>query len=253
MVFAYTGRSVAGYYLYPGGTGQVIIATTFTDARHAFDTTGKFIPTDRFRKLDLNAYVEIGVTDFLTAVIKPSITRASVASPGDALAADSSGSQVGARLHLATLRGIDFAVEASAVLPDVGLADNHGFADAEQGGAEIRALAGWAFGVGAWRAFIDAELAYRGHLGAAPDELRGDVTLGVRPRPRLLILAQSFNILTIGPARVPFAPFRQHKIELCAVYDFSLKWSGQLGLIATPAGANAPCEMGAMVAAWRRF
>ena len=50
----------------------------------------------------------------------------------------------------------------------------------------------------AWPAFVDVQVAQRFRFGGPPNELRADLTLGVRPLDRWLVLAQFFNVISEG-------------------------------------------------------
>ena len=84
----------------------------------------------------------------------------------------------------------------------------------------LQALRGFeAFGL-PW--FIEAQLGYRTR-GQSGDELRADLTLGLRPRPDLLLMAQSFSAFT--PGAVASGGYAAQKFELSGVYDLARDWS----------------------------
>ncbi|MBV9246292.1 MAG: hypothetical protein JO366_15955 [Methylobacteriaceae bacterium] len=245
-------RTYAGAYLYPAGQGQIIVTTTFTQAGGQFDRSGKFIPTAQFRKLEATAYAEIGVTDWFTAVIKPSITDATFPSGSSMVQANSTGSEIGGRVRLATWNDLTFALQADGVLPSLNLDHNTALLTDASGGADMRALVGYGFRIGSWPSFVDLDFGYRWHVGNPPSEWRGDLTLGTRPLPMLLILLQSFNTISDGRGLPPFTRYRQNKLQASIVYDLNV-WSLQLGVLTTIAGANTPRERGGLAAVWRRF
>jgi hypothetical protein len=58
----------AGAFLFPEREGQVIVTTTFADARKAYDSRGRLVDRPRDDKFETRAYVEYGLTDWLTIV-----------------------------------------------------------------------------------------------------------------------------------------------------------------------------------------
>ena len=245
--------AVAGAWTLPPGSGTVIVTTAFTKAGTGFDTHGKFIPNESFRKLEAVAYAEVGVTDWLTAVVKPSLTDATWGAPGRVVDADATGSEVGGRLRLATWQQLTVALQADAILPSARLGHNTALLADAAGGADILALAGVSFSLFSWASFVDADTGYRRHAGRAPDEWRGDISFGVRPVSRLLFLLQAFQAISLGTGRPPFVGYRETKLEASAVYDLTSAWSVQVGCLAAVAGRNAPRERGVLAAVWRRF
>jgi hypothetical protein len=254
LVVAASGTARAGAYSYPAGQGQVIVAAVFTQAGRQFDLSGKFIPTDRFRKLEAEAYIEYGLTDWLTAVIKPFGGKQGfgAGSLGSLYPASAVGAEVGARVHVATLGSITFAVQADGIMPGRGLSPNATLLSDGDAGARLSALATWNFRLGAWPSFVDLDVGYRWYADRLPDEWHGDVTIGIRPWPRLLVLLQSFNTGPAPGAGPRSLAYRQDKLAASLVYDLGA-WSIQGGFLTTVAGMNAPAEQGVLLALWRRF
>ena len=118
---------------------------------------------------------------------------------------------------------------------------------------DLRALGGLAFPVGPWPAFLDAQGAYRLRSGGAPAEWHADLTFGVRPLPRLLLLLQSDTTLPVGPGTAWFPASLYSKLGVSLVYDLSARWSVQIGAFSTIAGTNALRERGVLSALWYRF
>jgi len=106
------------------------------------------------------------------------------------------------------------------------------------------------FEIGNLPAFLDAEFAWRAS-GQFGDEARADLTFGLRPRADLLLLAQSFSVVSPRPPAggVAYA----QKFEVSAVYSFTPRLSLQLGVIDAPVGWNSPAERGVASAVWWRF
>jgi hypothetical protein len=118
---------------------------------------------------------------------------------------------------------------------------------------DARALVGVPFQIGAWPSFVDLQGAYRLRSSGAPNEWHGDVTFGVRPLPRLLVLLQSFSTLALGRGTAWFPASSYSKLAVSAVYDLTRSWSVQFGLFSTVGGIDALRERGFQAAVWYRF
>jgi protein XagA len=125
-----------------------------------------------------------------------------------------------------------------------------GYTDPE---VDVRGLAGFSFKAGAMPAFIDLELAQRFRIGGPPDEFRTDVTFGIRPNDKWLLLAQSFNVTSEGAGTWGFGSFGYYKLQLSAVYAWTSSLSLQLGGYSTYWARNGLQENGLVVGAWYRF
>jgi hypothetical protein len=253
LVLLAGGPAFAGAYAYSAGQGQVIVTAMFTQAWRQFDTHGRFVPTPRFRQILASAYLEYGLTDRLTAIVKPTATRANLAAGSDSVMAASTGSQAGARYLLGRWQALSFAMEASGVLPSPRIGRNTALLADAYGGGELRGLGTLSLSLGSWPSFIDLGFGYRWHAGAPPGEWRAEATFGTRPVPKILILLQCFEILANGAGSAPFTRFEQEKLQASIVYDFTAAWSLQVGALATAAGRDTPAERGGLAAVWRRF
>ena len=121
------------------------------------------------------------------------------------------------------------------------------------GAGEVRALAGHNFAIGSWPAFVDAEAAFRLRSAGPPDEWHGDLTLGLRPWGRVMLLLQSFNTISAGAGGPSFPAWRSDSLAASVVYELDAHWSLQAGLFGTIAAVNTNTERGAVVAVWRKF
>jgi hypothetical protein len=70
-----TGGASAGAWLLPPGSGQIIAGAAFSGSSKAFDVHGHLIPVSYYKKFELGAYVEYGVTNWLTLVAAPAYDR----------------------------------------------------------------------------------------------------------------------------------------------------------------------------------
>jgi hypothetical protein len=244
----------AGAWTLDAGQGAAIVTGTLTQSDKAFDGSGNTQPIARYSKNELQALFEFGATNWLTLMLAPSLQHVGIAAPFEATRSGLGYTDVGARVRLGG--GDSWVVSAQTTLRVPGTFDKSnpaaiGYTDPE---VDVRALFGYSFNAGAWPAFVDVQVAQRFRLGGPPDEFRADVTLGVRPQDKWLVLLQSFNVMSEGAGTAPFFPnYSYSKLQLSAVYSVTPKLSLQLGGYTTYWGQNALQENGLVVGAWYKF
>ena len=243
----------AGAWNPEAGHGEVIVTTLFDQANVSFDQVGRFTPTPLYRSLQAQVFVDYGVTDWLAVVIKPSVQSSSLGSPDNQRFTGLGDSEIGAQARLWRDDSTVLAFQSSVRAPTNGGATNSWLAGTRQPEYDFRLLLGKNIAVGALPGFIDAQVGYRLCAGPAPDEERFDLTLGLYATQRLLLLAQSFNIVSSPSDIVNYPQWAQSKAQLSLVYSLNEYWRTQFGAYTTLAGKNAYRENGILVALWRRF
>lgn len=243
----------AGAWTQPAGQGQIVLGGTFTRADRLFDASGRLVPTADYRKFELPAHLEYGATDWLTLIAAPALLAISTGQPATDDYSGIGHSEAGARARLWQGGRSVASLQGTLRLP--GASDPRAPAQAGQTDvqADLRLLAGHGFSLGrGWTGFVNGEIGYRFRDGP-PDEYRLDVTLGLRPTPRWLLLAQSFNTLAARGGRAGPGRGSASKLQLSVVRDLTVRWAVQLGTIATIAGEDALVEYGVVAAIWYRF
>jgi hypothetical protein len=253
LIAATAGPVIAGAWTQGKGKGQVIAAGTVTRSTHEFDDEGDAVPIPRYDKAEANILFEYGLTDWLTVMAQPQLMWTGIAQPTDAEASGLGYTDLGARARLWSDKDSVFSAQAFARAPGQHDEDNAAAVGKTDPEFDIRALYGRSFTLDGKGAFIDAQLGYRFRFDDPPNEVRLDLTFGIRPDPKLLLLAQSFNTFADGSAQGVFADGREHKVQLSAVWELDAVWSVQLGGIATIAGENSLRERGVIAAIWRKF
>lgn len=261
----------AGAWLFPEGNGQVIVTTTFADARKAYDAQGRLIETPPYRKFEARAFVEHGVTDWLTFVGEGSyLDFRGASSPTDrfnflieelkaGLPPSHSGppglnyggfgiGAAGARVKLYEFGPVIVSMEASLRAAPPGARRFLDMRDAVQ--ADARLLFGRPFEVFGFKGFLDAQFGYRSR-GQNGDELRADFTVGLRPVDQLLLMAQSFSGFAPRGGVATFVAAQ--KFQVSAVYDVTPQLSAQIGFVSALGGVNSPVERGVISALWWRY
>lgn len=264
----------AGAWLYPEGKGQLILTSSFADARNAYDASGRLVRTPSYRKFEARAYLEHGLTEWLTFVGEGSAMRFEGA-PSAAPLADldlliaqakaglpitpapkPGGAQyqglglgaAGLRMKLFEYGPYIFSAEASLRGASAQARRFLDMRDPTQ--VDARLLMGRSFSLFGFPGFLDAQLGYRSR-GQNGDEIRFDLTAGVRPVASLMLLAQSFS--AVAPRGGAVSRIAAQKFQLSAVYDLTPALSLQLGGVASPGGINAPAERGVISAVWWRY
>ncbi|RIY02448.1 hypothetical protein D3218_03470 [Aureimonas flava] len=160
-------------------------------------------------------------------------------------------SEIGGRFRLLQRGGFVTSVEANLRLAEADPAVDPNGAGLLEGEIEGRLLAGYGFVVGGLPAFADGQAAYRAAGAITGDEIHADLTLGLRPRPDILLLGQSFSVVGLPKAGVE--AFDQHKLRLSGVHDLTPRVSVQAGAWSAVAGRNALDERGLLAALWLKF
>ena len=252
---------LAGAWTLEPGTGQVIVALESKLATQQFDGQGNRVARDRFAKTELSAYAEYGLAEGLTVLFSPRVEDVNDSSQWGGARTGLGYTEIGARARFVRFdarepgiwQGSVLSLQGSVRIPgslddnDPLLVGNNVFE------VDARLLFGTSFMLGPWSSFANAEAGYRWRDGDPPSELRGDLTLGVRPRPDWLALAQVFQVTTVGGGSGGFRAGAYTRVQLSVVHDLDARWSVQVGGNSVVAGRRALAENGVMLAVWRRF
>jgi hypothetical protein len=248
-----TSPALAGAWTLPPGAGQVIVTGTFLSADHYYDSKGRVIHGPSYQKFEAPAFIEYGFTDRFTGIVSPSLLATIVGNGSGGQYAGLGYTEFGGRFRLFASESWVVSAQATARLPGSTNRFNPAEACCTAKEFDLRLLVGKSFALGSWPAFVDGQAAYRLRSGELADEIRLDLTLGVRPFPDWLVLLQSFNVLANDPNAGLFTGTRYHKVQLGVVWDFAHNWSVELAGVATIAGRNAPVESGIITGLWYRF
>ncbi len=243
------GPAAAGAWTQPAGSGQLVLSFFHSDSPKSYDANGRLSPRPDYRKSELYALYEYGLTDRLTLILTPSLQDIR---SGQDRQSGLGYSDLGLRYRLLQQGGWVGAVQALARLPQ-GDADNRPQLSDSDTQYEVRGLLGKGFQLGGHDAFVNLEAAYRLRMGAPPNELRLDLTAGYRLTPALQLLAQSFTTVSAGGGAAGQSFYDDTKLQLSLAYDLDPATTLQAGLLATVAGRNTLRERGLMLALWHRF
>ena len=243
----------AGAFNIPQGQGLAIFDFTFEGGDRYFNGLGKLAPADSFKRGDISAYAEYGITDWLMAVVRPDLTLISLAGQPAGRYTGLGTTEGGAQLRLLAFGPAVLAVQGTFRLPGSTDRTNPALIGQTSHDADLRGLFGTSFDVAGWPAFLDLQSAYRFRDSDAPDEIHTDVTLGIRPWPDLMLLLQGFNTTGVGRGTLWFPREQYTHVELSGVYDLDQTWSVQLGAFTTVLARDSLREQGVVTAVWRRF
>ncbi len=241
--------AAAGAWTLGQGEGLAIVTVGGSEARGAFADNRRRAPVSGFRKAEIQVLAEYGITDRFTLRGRTELRHLSFETQDDETGLGVS--EIGGRFRLLQRGGFVASAEANLRIAEADPALDPGGAGLLVGEIEGRLLAGYGFTLAGLPAYVDAQGAYRAAGATSADEVRGDLTLGLRPRPDLLVLAQSFSV--VGLPTDGLEGYDQHKLQLSAVYDLTPAVAVQAGGWGAVAGRNALDERGLIAALWLKF
>ena len=244
------GTARGGAWLLPAGDGQVIAYMDYTDSTRAFDAHGNLVTVPAYQKFEIGNYLEYGLTDWLTVVAAPAYDRVRTPPPGQSYTGLGE-SEFAARVGLYHTDSAVFSVQAGLRSPGESF-DSLGPLEIRRAASlDLRGMAGENCVIAGMEGFVEVEGGYRIYAENQPGEWRIDLTSGLRPLPRLLLLLQGFTSLTNGTSQYGHVSWT--KLQPSLVYDIAPQWSLQIGGFFTVAGINAGRELGPTAAVWYRF
>jgi hypothetical protein len=250
LVAVAPAAALGGAWTLPQGTGQ-FIATLY--AWTGFGPQWGGNPSVHQDRFDAQAYAQYGITDSLTVFGQTAFEHYALGDPTPGTYNGLDYSDVGLRAKLWSTGEWVFSAEAAAFIP--GAHDQK--APAQEGNTgwagEARLSAGGNFKIGSTPGFIDAEAGYRLRTQGPPDEWHGDLTVGFKFTPKIMLMLQDFTTVSTASTNTTFSAWRQSVVEASLVYALDDKWSVQLGLFSTVWTVKTNTQHGAALAVWRNF
>ncbi len=245
----------AGAWTQQESEGSAYLQTTATWSNQAFDGTSRLFAGQTYDKVSTQLFLEYGASDWLTLLVAPELIQIDMGAPASARYAGLGYTDVGARLRLG--HGEGWVISAQGLARIAGANPSEGLAAIGyvNGEAEARLLVGLNFSFWGLPSFLDVEAAQRFRYGAPPNEFRLDATLGVRVAPQLLVLVQSFNVISEGQGEGPWfdLSYEYYKVQVGGMYDVTPKLSLALSVVTTWYARNAIQENGIVGAALFRY
>jgi protein XagA len=165
------------------------------------------------------------VTDWLTLSASPAYDRVRTPPPGQSYTGLGE-SEVAARVGLYHSDTAVLSVQAGLRSPDASF-DSLGSLEVRRAASlDVRGTAGRNCVVAGIAGFVEAQAGYRFYAQNQPGEWRIDLTAGLRPVPRLLVMLQSFTSISNGTSQ--FGHVSWTKLQPSFVYDIAQQWSVQV-------------------------
>ena len=239
---------MAGAWTLPAGEGLVISTLSASSADVRFSEMRERVEAPLFRKAEIQVLAEYGITDRFTLRGKGSVERWRQEG-GEPPGYQGFGVQeVGGRFRFLQRGAFVGSAEAS-----LRVGEAHDGAKGVELEYEVRLLGGYGFAIRGRPAFVDVQAGGRLRPQAVSDEILFDLTVGVRPIERVLLLAQSFSTVAAALSENGAPLYDRHKLQASAVVDLTPTLSVQAGANRTLAGSQALEETGVFGALWLRF
>ena len=231
---------IAGAWTLPEGHGQVVVTGTASTADRGLRLRAATSqPTPRYSKFELQALIEYGVTDWLTAIVAPGLQHVDIAAPVDAQRTGLGYSEFGgarprhARRRTGCCRPGHLRVPGTFDTGNPAAIGYNGFE------VDLRALFGYSFALGGLAGLHrSAARAALPHRRPAERGARRSHASALRAAPQWLLLVQSSTWSRKAPAARRFPSNDYHKLQLSVVYDLTPQWSLQGGGFTTFAAAT---------------
>ena len=242
--------ALGGAWTLPQGTGQ-LIETLYGWTGFGSPWGGN--PPANQSRFDAQTYVQYGLTDSLTVFGETAFEHYSIGQPTPDTYNGLDYSGLGLRQKLWSTGEWIFSGEATAFIP--GAHDSK--APAEEGNTgwagEARLNAGRNFALWGVPGFLDAEVAYRLRTEGPPDEWHGDLTVGFKFTPKIMLMLQDYTTVSMNTNNPTFPAWRSSVAEASVVYALNDKWSIQVGVFSTVWTVKTNSQHGAVVAVWWNF
>ncbi|MDC7681662.1 hypothetical protein PQU92_00090 [Asticcacaulis sp. BYS171W] len=233
----------------PGATELIVKAETVS-ADRGFNAAGdKAIPLASWEEKRLTVYADHGINDLFSVFGKLNLQDIQTATD------DFSGlGSVEIGVKTALYRDDHSVVSASVSVDGFGEGRRADFDETgnDDPDIEARLYGGYGFTVGSKPAFIDAQIARRVRGGMDADQWRVDVTAGLTPSPKWLVLGQVYVGQT--DKRQGFqARWTHGEISAVRFFDDKQTLGVQVGYRQTLSGENVPETKTITVGLWKRF
>jgi protein XagA len=244
----------AGAWTQPAGGLLVINSLSYYQVNVVgYNTFGRPSGHGTYQQVEFAPYIEYGLNGRVTIGMQPRVQY--VVQSGLPGTKDSFGLvqlNLFVRYLLLQAGPNVFSVQGTIGIPGTATADEPLLAqpNAEY---EARLLYGRGFDLpNGWHGFANAELGYRIEANGWADQIRGDVTFGLNVTPDWMLLAQSFNTISVGQASPGGSDYSLYRVEFSAVHSFTPHISLQFGAWHDAGGHKIALGNAGIVALWFR-
>lgn len=251
---ATAGDAAAGAFTLEPGELKLFVSGLASAGDRYFDRRGKLRSRGDYRKYDLQAFAEYGLRDGFTVFGSTALQKIRAEDRSTDRRKGLGRSEIGARARLWTDGAWIVSAQGSVVIAGAKQSDDIAVIGETDDQLDGRILVARSFALFDRPAFVDVAAGYRIRGGDPADEIRLDATFGIRPTPRLLLLAQSFNQIGTGRWSGPYRlKQRIHKLQGAALFDLTDRLQLVAAAFFSPAGRDSLDEKGATLGLGFRF
>jgi hypothetical protein len=256
-------EATAGPWTPAKGHGQLILTTAVYETSAPFDREGRRQPygsEGKFRKIELNPYVEVGMTDRLALVVSAftSHQRFSTAVAGFS-SAGMGDTSLRLRYRVTDSTPVLFAVTGGIKLPTGHAGGAVRIADGQRD-LEVAATIGGSLNRATYPPFWQVEAGFRQRAGAPADELKLDASVGAYLHPRVMLMGHTSLTRGLHNAdeRSELNPtlsvdYDLHRVQMSAVLTVTRVTRFQAGVFAHVSGRNTGSGGGVLTSLWLTF
>lgn len=255
-LLAASGPALAGAWPQEPGVWQIITTTTvYRVSTAGFDPQGRPVTASRYGKVEISPYIEVGLTPEWTLGAQPRLTFAETRSGGRRERTFGlADNDVFLRRVLARGQNDVLSAQALVGIPGGYDPDDRPALGEDNVDLEARLLYGRGFGLGGGASgFAEIQAAFRHRTGNPADQVRVDITFGVRPSPPWLLLVQTFSQISRRNARGEGSDYDVHKLQISVVRDITPSIAVQLGGYREFEGRRVALGSAVIAAVWLRF
>lgn len=239
------------------GTGEIITSFTWLSADERYEADGSKRPTSRYTKVEIAPYAEYGLTRNLTLIGEAAYTGEKTDYYGEEHSnMDISRLKAGARLALGSWEETLFSVQPLMTLHLMRTGDDPAATASGDIDAELALVMARNETLSGLDVFSVQEVGYRYRDRNRPDAVRADVTLGIKPWPRIMLLVKSLNTVALKQTSNGES-YQSGKLAFSAVYalpdHLAPGWSAEAGVERTIIGRSTVDETVGRFALWYRF
>lgn len=172
----------------------MIVPITSTRASARYDLTGSRQAASSYQKWEVAPYVEYGLSKNLTLINEMAWTRDDTNYRGDHFTSEGmSRLKWGARLCLGEWQDTTFSLQPLVTLHGVSPGDNPSAPRSGDVDGEMTLVMARSAPILGIEAFSVQEVGYTKSTSQAPDLVRADITLGLKPHRNTMLLVKSMN------------------------------------------------------------
>ncbi|MBL6457609.1 hypothetical protein JMJ55_19935 [Belnapia sp. T6] len=250
--------ALAGPWPQDAGHGQVITQIApYTSEVRGVDDRGRPTGTGTLYRLDGGPYWEHGLAPRWTVGLVPRLQAAWLRDKTTHQTYTSQGlAELGGFLRYQLHQGRLDTLSVQAIAYTPGVAHETRNLRIAEPNASVGLAASYGIGIPLPRgmsAFASLDAGYRFRFGTAADELRIDGTIGIRPIPRWMLLAQSFSTIGMRNGGPGGTDYSVNKVQFSIVHDLTERHAIQIGYMREIDGRRVSLGQAVLGSFWYRY